>query len=150
MVHRCGQKPSGEEVSFSLRYSRITDRLTSTPQFGQPSMVVELRLRVGITTLLFLKIRLYFVGNLSNFDKLLIINFVLACTYSNGQHDPLPPTAEAALLVQQRRHTIITNTDRGVNGTDTASTRSTQTKGWEQHNMYAPKPSYKTGRGRVR
>jgi len=27
MVHRCGQKPSGEEVSFSLRYSRIMDRL---------------------------------------------------------------------------------------------------------------------------
>jgi hypothetical protein len=23
MVHRCGQKPSGEEVSFSLRYSRL-------------------------------------------------------------------------------------------------------------------------------
>ncbi len=39
---------------------------------------------VGITTLLFLKIGLYFVGNLSNFDKLLITNFVLACTYSNG------------------------------------------------------------------
>ena len=63
---------------------------------------------VGISTLFFLKIRLYFVGNLSNFDKLLIINFVLACTYSNGQHDPLPPTAEAAQLVQQRTHTIIT------------------------------------------
>ena len=41
---------------------------------------------VGITTLLFLKI--HFVGNLSNFDKILIINFVLACSYSNGQHDP--------------------------------------------------------------
>ena len=48
---------------------------------------------VGITTLLFLKIRLYFVGNLSNFDKICKINFVLACTYSNDQHDPLPPTA---------------------------------------------------------
>jgi len=31
MVHRCGQKPSGEEVSFSSRYSRITDRLNSIP-----------------------------------------------------------------------------------------------------------------------
>ena len=31
MVRRCGQKPSGsgEEVSFSLCYSRITDRLNS-------------------------------------------------------------------------------------------------------------------------
>ncbi len=64
--------------------------------------------RVGITTLLFLKTQLYFVGNLSNFDKLLKINFALACTYSNGQHDPLPPTAEAAQLIQQRRHTIFT------------------------------------------
>ena len=24
---------------------------------------------------------------MSNFDKILIINFVLACSYSNGQHD---------------------------------------------------------------
>ena len=38
----------------------------------------------------------------------------------------------------------------GVNGTDTASARSTQTKGWEQHNTCAPKPSYKTGRGHAR
>ena len=35
----------------------------------------------------FLKNQLNFVGNLSNFDKILIINFVLACSYSNGQHD---------------------------------------------------------------
>jgi len=29
MVHRCGQKPSGEEVSVSLSYAlRTTDRLT--------------------------------------------------------------------------------------------------------------------------
>jgi hypothetical protein len=27
MVHRCGQKPSGEEVSASLLYSRTMDRL---------------------------------------------------------------------------------------------------------------------------
>ena len=29
MVHQCGRKPSGEEVSFSLRYTRIMDRLSS-------------------------------------------------------------------------------------------------------------------------
>ncbi len=29
MVHRCGRKPSGEEVSISLSYAlRTTDRLT--------------------------------------------------------------------------------------------------------------------------
>ena len=27
MVHRCGRKPSGEEVSASLLYSRTMDRL---------------------------------------------------------------------------------------------------------------------------
>ena len=59
---------------------------------------------LGISTLFFLKILLNFVGKLSNFDKICKINFVLACTYSNGQHDPLPPTAEAA----QRAHVRVT------------------------------------------
>ena len=36
------------------------------------------------------------------------MNFVLVCSYNNDQHDPLPPTAEAAWLVQQRTYTIIT------------------------------------------
>ncbi len=36
MVRRCGRKPSGEEVSFSLRYSRITDRLTKDPGPKRP------------------------------------------------------------------------------------------------------------------
>jgi hypothetical protein len=32
MVHRCGQKPSGEEVSVSLGYAlRTTDKLTVPP-----------------------------------------------------------------------------------------------------------------------
>jgi hypothetical protein len=86
---------------------------------------------VGITTLLFLKIRLYFVGNLSNFDKLLIIKFVLACTYSNGQHDPLPPTAEAAQLIQQRRHTIITKHRQGSQ--------------WDRHSKRQKHPNKRLG-----
>ncbi len=53
---------------------------------SSPVKILKRSWKVGITTLLFLKIPINFVGNLSNFDKILIINFVLACSYSNVQH----------------------------------------------------------------
>ncbi len=55
--------------------------------FGELMALLWWCICVGITALLFLKIPINFVGNLSNFDKILIINFVLACSYSNVQHD---------------------------------------------------------------
>ncbi len=82
------------------------------PLYSKPQILIRAR-ALGITTLLFLKIRLYFVGNLSNFDKICKLNFVLACTYSNGQHDPLPPTAEAA---QQRTGSVAGDRNGGKEG----------------------------------
>ena len=42
--HRCGRKPSGEEVSFSLRYSMITDRLNTIPNTPQVAPSPQLQL----------------------------------------------------------------------------------------------------------
>ncbi len=63
---------------------------------------------VGITSLLFLESVVNLVRNFSNFDKVLIINLGLAYSNNKTKMTIWPPTVEAAWLVQQRTHTLIT------------------------------------------
>ena len=46
MVHRCGRKPSGEEVSVSLLYSRTMDRLNIVPRYILLSRYVFYRFKI--------------------------------------------------------------------------------------------------------